>query len=331
MLRHLMSVVDRIMAHADRLTVTERKIAAVLADEPQIIAFGTVAQVAQRAGTSGPSVVRLATKLGYDGFVGLQAAVQAELALRLGPARDRIRQHMPDDLVGRIQAGELDNVSATFHNLSRDAIARAADLIADLNRRIWIYPGELTAPIGTVLATLLGQLRPRVTLLVGSELAIGRSLADLAPSDVVLAIDIHRYERSLVAAVGWASSLGAEVLAITDGPLSPLAGAAREAFFFSARGVGPFDSMVGGVALANVIVGAVASRVQDSATDRLDSIEAAWTSWKALVAEPGHETPSGGPAAEVRAPGSLPRPRNGADRAEPDLTPPLSRGRARLD
>ncbi|HET9075432.1 MAG TPA: MurR/RpiR family transcriptional regulator [Acidimicrobiales bacterium] len=281
-----MTVVERIMAHADRLTTTERKIASVLADEPQIIAFGTVAQVAQRAGTSGPSVVRLASKLGYDGFVGLQAAIQAELALRLGPARDRIRQHLPDDLLGRIQTGELDNVSSTFHNLSREAVGRAADLLADLARRVWIYPGELTAPIGTVLATLLGQLRPGVSLLAGSELAIGRALADLAARDVVVAIDIHRYERSLASAVEWASSLGAEVLAVTDGPLSPLAGMAAETFFFSARGVGPFDSMVGGVALADVIVGAVAARVRATAAGRLDAIETAWTSWKALVAEP---------------------------------------------
>ena len=286
MLRGLMGVVERIMAHAKRLTATERKIATVLADEPQIIAFGTVAQVAQRAGTSGPSVVRLATKLGYDGFVGLQADVQAELALRLGPARDRIRQHMPDDLLGRIQAGELDNVSSTFHNLNRDAVERAAEVLADRDRRVWIYPGELTAPIGTVLATLVGQLRPGVTLLSGSELAIGRSIADLSASDVVVAIDIHRYERSLVSAVGWAADRGADVLAITDGPLSPLTGPASETFFFSARGVGPFDSMVGGVALANVIVGALAARIQESATLRLDAIEAAWTSWSALVAEP---------------------------------------------
>ena len=286
-----MSVVDRIVAHADRLTVTERKIAAVLADEPQIFAFGTVAQVAQRAGTSGPSVIRLATKLGYDGFVGLQADVQAELALRLGPARDRIRQHMPDDLVGRIQAGELHNVSTTFHDLNRDAVGRAAELLGDLDRRVWIYPGELTAPIGTVLATLLGQLRPGITLLSGSELAIGRSLADLRARDVVVAIDIHRYERALASAVEWAASLGASVLAITDGPLSPLARKATETFFFSARGVGPFDSMVGGVALANVIVGAVAARVRHTAAERLDAIETAWTSWKALVAEPASPPP----------------------------------------
>src|ERR1700760_854673 len=99
MLPVAMGVVERIMTHADRLTATERKIAEVLATEPQTIAFGTVAQVATRAGTSGPSVIRLAVKLGYGGFVDLQADVQQELADQLAPARERIRQNPPTDLL----------------------------------------------------------------------------------------------------------------------------------------------------------------------------------------------------------------------------------------
>src|SRR6516164_6948508 len=112
-----MGVVERSMTHADRLTATERKIATVLADEPQTIAFGTVAQVAQRAGTSGPSVVRLAVKLGYEGFVDLQADVQSELSRQLGPARDRIRQRPPTDLVSRVQVAEQDNVMQTLQRV----------------------------------------------------------------------------------------------------------------------------------------------------------------------------------------------------------------------
>ena len=280
-----MSVVDRIMAQAERLTATERKIAAVLTDEPQTVAFGTVAQVAQRAGTSGPSVVRLAAKLGFEGFVGLQAEVQAELSQRLGPARDRIRQSLPGDLLSGIQEAELDNVARTFDGLDRQSVERTAALLAEADRHVWIHPGELTAPVGTVLGTLLGQLRPGVTLLGGSEMAVGRAMADLQPGDVLVAIDIHRYERSLVRGVSLARDRGAEVIAITDGPLSPLITGARETFFICARGIGPFDSMVGGVALANVLIGAVAARVRSSAAGRLDAIEAAWAGWQAVVAD----------------------------------------------
>jgi DNA-binding MurR/RpiR family transcriptional regulator len=286
-----MGVVERIMAQAERLTSTERKIAEVLAREPQVIAFGTVAQVAQRAGTSGPSVVRLAVKLGYDGFVGLQADVQSELARQLGPARDRIRQRLPTDFLARVQAAEEDNVLQTLHGISTSALERSIARLADRHRRVWVLPAEMTTPIGLVLASQLSQLREGVTLLQGSEVAVSRALAGLEPMDTLISIDIRRYERSVVGLTKWAADQGAAVIAVTDSPLSPLGASASDTFFISARGVGPFDSVTGGIALANVLIAGVAARLRQSARSRLDTTEAAWSTLGALVAEPGGSGP----------------------------------------
>lgn len=286
-----MGVVERIVAHAERLTSTERKIAEVLAGEPQTVAFGTVAQVARRAGTSGPSVVRLAVKLGYEGFVDLQADVQSELARQLGPARDRIRQRPPADLLERVQAAEQDNVVSTLHAINPQNLELSVARLADRRRRVWVLAGEVMAPIGSVLAGQLGQLRDGVTQVAGSEVAVSRALAGLESEDTLVAIDIRRYERSLVSVVRWAADRGAAVIALTDSPLSPLASASEQTFFVSARGIGPFDSLTGGIALATALVTAVAARLRQSAPARLDAIEAAWTATGALVAEPGGTNP----------------------------------------
>jgi DNA-binding MurR/RpiR family transcriptional regulator len=314
-----MGVVERIMAHADRLTATERKIAEVLASEPQTIAFGTVAQVAQRAGTSGPSVVRLAVKLGYEGFVGLQADVQAELARQLGPARDRIRQRPPTDFLTRVQAAEQDNIVRTLHGITAVALNRSIARLSDRHRRVWVLSAEMTAPIGVVLAGQLGQLRDGVTLLEGSEVAVSRSLAGLEPRDTLVAIDIRRYERSLVALSRAAGDRGAAVIAVTDSPLSPLVAGADETFFISAQGVGPFDSVTGGVALANLLCAGVAARLRQSAPARLDAIESAWSSIGALVAEPG----GNGPLAGVDR---IAQPHNGGEDATADADLPGTDG-----
>jgi DNA-binding MurR/RpiR family transcriptional regulator len=289
-----MGVVDRIMEHAERLTSTERKVAEVLADEPQTIAFGTVAQVAQRAGTSGPSVVRLAVKLGYDGFVGLQADVQSELARQLGPARERIRQRPPTDLLARVQAAEQDNIHATLAGIGAPTLDRTIARLSDRHHRIWVLPAEMTLPIATVLSNQLGQLRDGVALVAGSEVSVSRSLAGLEPRDTVVAVDVRRYERSLVGLTRWAAERGADIVAMTDSPLSPLVAGAAEIFFISAQGVGPFDSVTGGVALANVLVAGVAARLRQTAPSRLDAIEAAWSAVSALVAEPGGNGPLAG-------------------------------------
>jgi DNA-binding MurR/RpiR family transcriptional regulator len=295
-----MGVSERIIEHAERLTATERRIAEVIAGEPQTIAFGTVALVAKRAGTSGPSVVRLAVKLGYAGFVDLQAEVQRELARQLGPARDRIRQQPPTDLLSRVAAVEQDNVARTLGGISPRQFAAVVDRLAARDQAVWVLPGDATASVGTTLAVPLSQLRDGVTLLTGSEVRTSRMLGGLRPGDTFVAIDIRRYERWLVELSRWAVRDGAVLVAITDSPLSPLASAAAETLFISAQGVGPFDSMAGGVALVNAIVAGVAAHLRETATSRLDTIETAWTGTQALVGSPdGSALPPSGPAGRM--------------------------------
>jgi DNA-binding MurR/RpiR family transcriptional regulator len=293
-----LGVIDRITEHAPRLTPAERKVAEILAGEPQTVAFGTVANVARSAGTSGPSVVRLAVKLGYGGFVDLQADVQAELARQLGPARDRIRQRPPSDLIGRTLAADVDNVTQTLHAMSRETFKAAVGKLSDRRRHVFVLPGEMTLPAGSALASHLGQLRSDVTLLGGSEVAASRRLAVLSPDDVLVAIDMRRYERWVLAVLRRGAAQKAAIIAITDSPLSPLASMAAETFLVAAQGVGPFDSLVGAMALVNALVAGVAARLRQSATARLDAIEAAWEATGALVAGPNPTVvPAPGPGA----------------------------------
>src|SRR5438067_2357870 len=113
-----MMVSAQIAAHLPALTPAERRVAAVVADDPEAVAFGTVADVARRAGASGATVVRLSAKLGFDGFVELQAAVREEMARRLRPASERIRRPVPGDV--------LDSARAVLDAAGRAAAAGAA-------------------------------------------------------------------------------------------------------------------------------------------------------------------------------------------------------------
>src|SRR5688500_12513158 len=105
-----MVVADRISRSNERLTPAERRVAEAVLADPASVAFGTVAALARRAGTSGPSVLRFAAKLGFDGFVDLQSAVQDELAGQLRPAAERIRAHASARPLARALELELANV-----------------------------------------------------------------------------------------------------------------------------------------------------------------------------------------------------------------------------
>ena len=143
---------------------------------------------------------------------------------------------------------------------------------------------------------------------------MSRALAGLDPGTPCSPSTIRRYERWLVAMVNLASDRGAGVVALTDSPLSPLARSAEEAFFVSARGIGPFDSLMGGVALANLLVSAAAVRLRDPAAARLDAIEQAWTDSGAFLAD--NLTRSGRPALQG-IPGDRSHPASHGDSTEP--------------
>ena len=67
-----MFIQDLIASVNERLTPTERRIAEAVLEDPTLLAFGTVSGLADRVGTSRPSIVRFATKLGFEGYSDLQ-------------------------------------------------------------------------------------------------------------------------------------------------------------------------------------------------------------------------------------------------------------------
>lgn len=276
-------VAARIAEHRDRLSPSERQVAEVVLRDPEAVAFGTVARVAGAAGTSGASVVRLAARLGYPGYSGLQAAVQTAIGQQLRPAAERIRGERGSDVVSRTLAAEVENVHRTLAAVMPDAFAAAVALLADRQREVTVVAGDAEAGVGTMLTTALDLVREDVTQVGGSDVAVARQLGACGPGTVVVAIDLRRYERWVVDAVDRAVAAGAPVVAITDGPLSPLAARASVAFAVAAEGAGVFDSHVGTLALVNALVTGTAARLRPSATRRLDAVEAAWREAGALV------------------------------------------------
>jgi DNA-binding MurR/RpiR family transcriptional regulator len=278
-----MTITALISDAAPRLTSAERRVADVVLAEPQAVAFGTVAELASRSRTSGPTVVRFATKLGYPGFAALQTAAQQEIADALRPAATRIREQPASDVVAHVLAVDIDNLRTTLESVDPAVFRDAVALLADRRRRVFVLAGEVTRGAGIALVTQLDLLRDGVTALGGSPVRVARQLVDVSEGDVVVAVDHRRYERWLLDALSSARAAGAEVIALTDRPFSPIADEARCVFTVAARGAGPFDSHTGTLALMHALAAGVAGRLQKSATARLDAVERAWADGQELV------------------------------------------------
>lgn len=268
-------LVDRIETHAATLPRAERRVAEIVLADPGVAAFATVAELGRRAGTSGATVVRLAERLGYGGWVRLQAEARAELDQQLRPATERIRETTKGDVLAQTARREAENVHRTLAAVDRDAFSAAVEHLADPKRSVHVLAGDAEAGIGTFLKDALDLLRPGVHRVSGSPTAVARHLAHAARGDVLVAIDLRRYERWVLDAASLAAGAGAVVLAITDSVLSPLAQQASASFVVTAEGAGPFDSHVGTLALVNALATGVARRLRRPAATRLDKVEEA--------------------------------------------------------
>ena len=196
-----MTVADRIREHGDRLTPAERRIAAVLLDTPQTVGFGTVADLAEASSAGAATVVRLANKLGYDGYVGLQQAVQRELSGQLGPAAERIRLQREggglDDVRMHTEI-EQSNVASTLEQIDSSTTRVVVDRLSDELHAVLVLSGAASRGVALQLVIDLGQLRRGVSLLDGNDVDVMRALALAGESPTVVAIDIRRYDRWVV-------------------------------------------------------------------------------------------------------------------------------------
>ena len=277
-----MTVAERIRAAGTDLTAAERRVATVVLESPSSVGFGTVADLARRADVGAASVVRLANKLGFDGYSDLQQSIQTELSAQLRPAAERIH----DDTAASVAAhaaAELDNVRTSLAAVTEEALEALVARLADLNRPVLVISGDASAGVARQFSAQLAQLRPDVTVVEGSAVAVGRQIALADPGATSIVVDLRRYEQWVLDAHRAVHERGIWSAALTDSVLSPVAQRADATFLVGAAAVGPFDSHLGTHAVLNLIVTRLAAELRTSAADRLAAIEDVWSDSGALT------------------------------------------------
>ncbi len=272
------STLDLVAAVSSDLTPTERRIAEAVLAEPTLLAFGTVSDLADRVGTSRPSIVRFATKLGFEGYTELQQHVRSDLSHRLSRPSERIRSDGEKAVPARVAIN--DAISSVFDALEGDRLAGLVEPVVGAER-VWILSGETSQAGAHALHSGLSMVRPGVRLV--GEHSYGADLGDARPGDAAIVFDFIRYRRQITTAAHVLADAGVTVLAITDSPLSPLVEVADTWCQIQVPAIGPFDSSVPVVAVSELLVAQVAKDLHDDAKKRIDRIEALWEKTEAFL------------------------------------------------
>ena len=256
-------IVERAPDFPRRLT----QVASYALENPDDIAFGTVATIAQAADVQPSTLVRFAQSLGYQGFSELQEVFQSRLrerVLNYDERLEQLREHTRN-------SGKAGLVFDGFANASEQSLATlrekldpqqlqvAADMLAKAET-IYLIGLRRSFPISTYMAYAFGKLGIRYVLVdsLGGLAAEDTSFA--TPQDVVLAVSFTPYASETVTLTQKLAARGVPVLAITDSPFSPLASIAQTWFEVQEANFEGFRSMAATLTLAMTLTVATAER-----------------------------------------------------------------------
>ncbi len=239
-----------------------QRIARFALEKPHDLALGTVAALAEATEVQPSAMIRFANALGYRGFSDMQQVFRGHLVERSASYRERIDQLRLQQHAGpRAPAGVLhqlvgESVAELGHleETIRESELRAAVKLIAGAQRIHVLAQRRAFPVASYLAYALGQLELKTHLLDGAGGMLGENLRSVDKADVLLVASFRSYSPEVVHAAQSCGARGVPVVAITDGPLSPLVAPAKVCFELADDSSKPFRSLVAPLCLAQALV-----------------------------------------------------------------------------
>lgn len=264
------SIPQELRAHFESFTRAEQRVARALLATYPTSGLDSLARLADRAGVSPPTVLRLVYKLGYGGYPEFQDALKVELGERLSspllmyPAR--AGQELP---LEKWCAAMTQGIQRTFEQLPAGEFERAVELLSNERRPVHTIGGRFSGLIANYLTAHLQQIRPQVRTVNGSSVDHAVQLLDLSKRDVIVAFDYRRYDRTTIRFCRLAARQSATVVLFTDPWLSPIASVADVVLSASVDAPSPFDSYVPPFALVEGLIAGVVGAMGTLPTGRL--------------------------------------------------------------
>ncbi len=262
------------------LTRAERQLASHILSNYPVAALGSITALAQAAGVSSPTVVRLVQKLGYKGYPDFQHALRGQVeAMLVSPLVKQARAAGAGEghVLSRFAGAVMENLQATVSQIDPAAFDAAAALLADPTRRIFAMGGRITHAIADYFVTLMKVIRPEVQLMSDMSNAWPPALLDMKPGDVLLVFDIRRYENAVLQVAEVAREQGAEIVLVTDRWVSPAAAHATHVLPCHIEAPSAWDSNAGLMVLVEALLAAVQGLTWTVTEARMKRLEDLYT------------------------------------------------------
>ena len=267
------NVLQTIRSRTDSFSRGQKRIADYILMNYDKAAFMTAGHLGRKAQVSESTVVRFASQLGYDGYPNMQRALQ-ELVRgkltslqRIQVSRDQMQEQ--DVLTGVMQR-DMNSIHTAIESVDRAAFDQVVDRLLTASH-IYLMGVRSSAFLAGYLNFYLHLMFKNVTLVQNAAAGeIFEQLSQIGPRD-----DIDK----AVAKAKEARKQGADVVAITDGQMSPLYRMATVSLLVRSDMISFVDSMAAPLSLLNALIVAVGRQKNEEVSGTFSQLENVWSKY----------------------------------------------------
>ena len=244
----------------------------------------TTSKLASEVGVSESTVVRFATAMGYDGYASMQRTLQ-ELAghYLTGYQRMEMSAELEDhEVLGAVLRRDMNNLRMTLDNIDQDVYDDIVRRILSAHA-IYIMGLRSAAPLAQFMDFYMNYIFDNVHLVSSGSTDVFESISKLHADDLLIGISFPRYSSRTLDAMSFAKRCGAQVVAITDGPMSPLARIADATLTARTDMASFVDSLAAPLSLINALLVSLGLQRKDALSEHFQQLESVWNTYNVYM------------------------------------------------
>jgi len=243
---------------------------------PDDVAVYSMREIAARASVKPSTMVRLATRMGYANYNEFRDTFRKRLAVPASgyAARARelqLRQSRAGDggLISDMLLAEQDNLQRTLDALTDKELEEVAHSFIRA-QTIYIVGLRKCASVASFFHYATRVFFPNARLVTGAAGLFTEEISQIGLNDVMLTIAFDPYTRETVEAANAAKRANAELIAVTDSAVSPLAKRADHVFIAANRSPSFYRSLSGALMIVQILVAAIVTELGEAAVSSLE-------------------------------------------------------------
>ena len=283
-MQDMQDMMRRLNQSGKRLSKGQRKIAEYIVEHYDKAVFMTASKLGEKVGVSESTVVRFASAMGYEGYPQLQRALQ-ELVHHWLTAVQRFEMATDIDqseVLRTVLHADMQNIRTTTEEIDTAAFDEVVDKIIGA-RNIYVMGLRSAAPIAQFLAYYLNFIFDNVRVVSEASGDVFEQISRINESDLLFGISFPRYSTRTLEAMSFAKARGAQVIGLTDGPMSPVYATSTVCLTARTDMASFVDSMAAPLSVINALIVALGLRRKDELSEHFRLMEGIWDEYRVYV------------------------------------------------